>query len=209
FADLALVDPNREVDVGDPDVRSRVIAEPIGVCSLITPWNFPLLQTSWKVAPALAAGNTFVLKPAELTPSTAIWLIRALADEGLPPGVANLLTAAGATVGPTLTGSVDVDVVSFTGGLVTGRAVMASAAATVKRVSLELGGKTPNIVFADADLDAAIDNALTAVFLDSGQVCSAGARLLVEESIADRVVPELVRRTRDIRVGLPDDPLAE
>lgn len=209
FADLALVDPNRSVDVGQADIRSRVVAEPVGVCSLITPWNYPLLQTSWKVAPALAAGNTFVLKPAELTPSTAIWLIQALAEEGLPRGVANLVLGAGSVVGPTLTGSIDVDLVSFTGGLVTGRAVMASAAETVKRVSLELGGKNPNIVFADADLDAAIDNALTAVFLDSGQVCSAGARLLLEESIAGQVVPELVRRARNIRLGLPDDPLAE
>ena len=192
-----------------PDVVSRVVHEPVGVCSLITPWNFPLLQTSWKVAPALAAGNTFVLKPSELTPSTAIWLCRTLAEEGLPDGVANLVLGAGDRVGPTLTEAPEVDLVSFTGGLVTGRRVMASAAATVKNVALELGGKNPNIVFADADLETALDMALTAVFLDSGQVCSAGSRLIVEDSIHDEFVDELVRRAGRIRLGGPFDESAE
>ena len=209
FADLAAADAGRVVDTGKPDVASRVVHEPVGVCSLITPWNYPLLQTSWKVAPALAAGNTFVLKPSELTPHTAVWLVRVLEEEGLPPGVANLVLGSGATVGPTLTGHDDVDLVSFTGGLVTGRAIMASAAPTVKRVALELGGKNPNVVFADADLPAAIDNALTAVFLDSGQVCSAGARLVVEESIHDEVVDAIVARARQIRLGGPFDEHAE
>ncbi len=192
-----------------PDVVSRVVHEPIGVCSLITPWNYPLLQTSWKVAPCLAAGNTFVLKPSELTPSTAIWLMRALSDVGLPDGVANLVLGAGDRVGPTLTEAPEVDLVSFTGGVVTGRRMMVAAAPTVKKVALELGGKNPNVVFADADLDAAIDNALTAVFLDSGQVCSAGARLVVEDTVHDRVVDELVRRAGRIRLGGPFDDDAE
>ncbi|WP_107771184.1 aldehyde dehydrogenase family protein [Nocardioides sediminis] len=209
FADLAAADAGRVVDTGMADVSSRVMHEPVGVCSLITPWNYPLLQTSWKVAPALAAGNTFVLKPAELTPHTSIWLMRALTEEGLPQGVANLVLGAGATVGPTLTGHEDVDLVSFTGGLVTGRAIMAAAAPTVKRIALELGGKNPNVVFADADLPAAIDNALTAVFLDSGQVCSAGARLVVEESVHDEVVDAIVARARQIRLGGPFDDDAE
>lgn len=209
FAALAQADAGRLVDTGNPDVRSRVAYEPIGVCSLITPWNFPLLQTSWKVAPALAAGCTFVLKPSELTPSTAIWLVRTLADLGLPDGVANLVLGAGDRVGPTLTEAPEVDLVSFTGGLVTGRRIMASASATVKKVALELGGKNPNIVFADADWDAAVDNALTAVFLDSGQVCSAGTRLVVEDSIHDRFVDELVERAAAIRLGGPDDEGAE
>lgn len=209
FASLAQSEAGRVVDPGMPHVRSRVVHEPVGVCSLITPWNYPLLQTSWKVAPALAAGNTFVLKPSELTPSTAMWLMDALSEVGLPDGVANLVTGAGDRVGPTLTEAPEVDLVSFTGGLVTGRRIMASAAETVKRVSLELGGKNPNIVFADADLDAAVDNALTAVFLDSGQVCSAGARLVVEDSVHDQVVDELVRRARDIRLGGPFDGEAE
>lgn len=209
FASLAQADAGRVVDTGVPDVASRVVHEPVGVCALITPWNYPLLQTSWKVAPALAAGNTFVLKPSELTPSTAMWLMQALVEVGLPDGVANLVLGAGDRVGPTLTEAPEVDLVSFTGGVVTGRRIMAAAAPTVKRVALELGGKNPNIVFADADLDAAIDNALTAVFLDSGQVCSAGARLVVEDSVHDEVVDELVRRARDIRLGGPFDPEAE
>ncbi len=209
FAGLAQAEAGRVVDAGQRHIRSRIVHEPVGVCVLITPWNYPLLQTSWKVAPALAAGNTFVLKPSELTPSTSLWLMRALAEEGLPAGVANLILGAGAEVGPTLTESPDVDLVSFTGGLVTGRSIMASAAGTVKRIALELGGKNPNVIFADADLDAAIDNALTAIFLDSGQVCSAGSRLIVEESIHDRVVEELVRRAREIRLGCPFDPDAE
>lgn len=209
FADLAAADAGRVVDTGQADVSSRIVHEPVGVCSLITPWNYPLLQTSWKVAPALAAGNTFVLKPSELTPHTSIWLMRVLTEEGLPPGAANLVLGAGAAVGPTLTSHEDVDLVSFTGGVVTGRAIMAAAALTVKRIALELGGKNPNVVFADADLPAAVDNALTAVFLDSGQVCSAGARLVVEESVHDEVVDAIVARARQIRLGGPFDEDAE
>ena len=209
FADVATADPGRVVDTGLPDVASRVVHEPVGVCALITPWNYPLLQTSWKVAPCLAAGNTFVLKPSELTPSTAMWLMRALAEEGLPDGVANLVLGAGATAGAPLVDDPAVDLVSFTGGLETGRRIMAAAAATVKRVALELGGKNPNVVFADADLPAAIDNALTAVFLDSGQVCSAGARLIVEASVHDQVVDALVARAGGIRLGGPFDDAAE
>ena len=209
YAGLAQGDAGRVVDTGMADVVSKVVHEPVGVCSLITPWNFPLLQTSWKVAPCLAAGNTFVLKPSELTPSTAIWLMRALTDVGLPDGVANLVLGAGDRVGPTLTEAPEVDLVSFTGGLVTGRRIMAAAAPTVKKVALELGGKNPNVVFADADREAALDMALTAIFLDSGQVCSAGARLIVEDSIHDEFVDELVRRTERIRLGGPFDADAE
>ena len=209
FADLATADAGRVVDTGMPAVSSRVVHEPVGVCALITPWNYPLLQTAWKVAPCLVAGNTFVLKPSELTPSTAMWLMRALSDVGLPDGVANLVLGAGAAAGAPLVDDPQVDLVSFTGGLQTGRAIMASAAATVKRVALELGGKNPNVVFADADLPAAIDNALTAVFLDSGQVCSAGARLIVEASVHDQVVDALVERAQHIRLGGPFDEEAE
>ncbi len=209
YAKLAAEDDDRDIDVDRPDVESRVVHEPVGVCGLITPWNYPLLQTSWKVAPALAAGNTFVLKPSELTPSTAILLMRELEAAGLPAGVANLVLGTGPNVGALLSSHPDVDLVSFTGGLVTGRLIMASAAPTVKRVALELGGKNPNIVFADADWDAALDMALTAVFLHSGQVCSAGARLLIEESIHDAFVDEVVRRAQEIRLGGPFDKAAE
>lgn len=209
FAGLANAESGRVVDTGRADVVSRVVHEPVGVCSLITPWNYPLLQTAWKVAPAIAAGNTFVLKPSELTPSTAIWLMGALTEAGLPAGVANLILGAGARVGAPLTGHSDVDLVSFTGGLVTGRSIMAAAAPTVKKIALELGGKNPNIVFADADRETALDFAMTAVFLHSGQVCSAGARLLVEASIHDEFVNELVRRAELIRIGGPFDETAE
>ncbi len=193
----------RVVETGDAGIVSRIAYEPVGVCGLITPWNYPLLQASWKVAPALAAGNTFVIKPSELTPSTTILLMRYLQEAGLPDGVGNLVLGAGPEAGAPLSEHPDVDLVSFTGGLLTGRRVMAAAAATVKKVALELGGKNPNVVFADADLDAALDNALTAVFLHSGQVCSAGARLIVEESVHDDFVDALVARAQAIRLGGP------
>ncbi|MDQ3105586.1 MAG: aldehyde dehydrogenase family protein [Actinomycetota bacterium] len=209
YGGLADSDAGRVVDTGQPDVVSRIVHEPLGVCALITPWNYPLLQTSWKVAPCLAAGNTFVLKPSELTPSSALWLMRLLAVAGLPDGAANLVLGAGADTGAVLAEHPAVDLVSFTGGLVTGRQVMAAAAATVKKVALELGGKNPNIVFADADRETALDMALTAVFLHSGQVCSAGARLVVDASIHDEFVDELVRRAQTIRLGGPFDDKAE
>ncbi|WP_091556733.1 aldehyde dehydrogenase family protein [Micromonospora pattaloongensis] len=209
YGGIAGTDGGRVVDTGRADAISRVVHEPVGVCGLITPWNYPLLQTAWKVAPALAAGNTFVLKPSELTPSTAILLMRLLQEAGLPDGVANLVLGAGPEVGAPLAEHPDVDLVSFTGGLATGRGVMAAAAGTVKRVALELGGKNPNVVFADADFDAAVDFALTAVFLHSGQVCSAGARLVVQETLHDAFVDALVDRAGRIRLGGPFDPEAE
>ncbi len=209
FGKLAANDAGRIVDAGNADVLSRIEYEPVGVCALITPWNYPLLQAAWKIAPALAAGNTFVLKPAELTPHTAILMMDVLDELGLPAGVANLVLGAGATAGGPLSTHEDVDMISFTGGLVTGRLLAANAAATVKKVALELGGKNPNVIFADADFDAAVDNALNAAFVHSGQVCSAGARLVVEESIAERFVDELVRRAEGIRLGGPLDENAE
>ncbi|WP_405814911.1 aldehyde dehydrogenase family protein [Streptomyces sp. NBC_01390] len=209
FGRLAASETGRVIDTGSPDVDSRVVYEPVGVCALITPWNYPLLQTAWKVAPALAAGNTFVLKPSELTPHTAIHLMRLLEEAGLPAGVANLVLGAGPEAGAPLGDHPDVDLLSFTGGLQTGRRLMAAAAGTVKKVALELGGKNPNIVFADADFDTAVDMALTAVFLHSGQVCSAGARLLVQDSLHDRFVDEVVRRAQLIRLGGPFDEEAQ
>ncbi|MET1037457.1 MAG: aldehyde dehydrogenase family protein [Aeromicrobium sp.] len=209
YASLAAAESGRVVDTGRATVVSRIVHEPVGVCALISPWNYPLLQTSWKVAPALAAGNTFVLKPSELSPSTSILLMATLTEAGVPAGVANLVLGAGAEAGAPLTDHPGVDLVSFTGGLSTGRRIMAAAAGTVKKIALELGGKNPNIVFADADLEIALDNALTAVFLHSGQVCSAGARLVVEESIAADFVAELVSRAQRIRLGGPFDEDAE
>ncbi|GGT51365.1 betaine-aldehyde dehydrogenase [Streptomyces kurssanovii] len=201
YAGQAEADSGRVVDAGDPTIRSRVVHEPVGVCALITPWNYPLLQASWKVAPALAAGNTMVLKPSEITPLTTVRMVELIEEAGAPAGVVNLVLGAGATAGAPLVESPDVDLVSFTGGLSTGQMIMRTAADTVKNVALELGGKNPNIVFADADVEAAIDHALTAVFFHAGQVCSAGTRLIVEDSLHDAFVAELVARTERIRLG--------
>jgi betaine-aldehyde dehydrogenase len=209
YGHVAAEESGRVVDTGKAGVVSRIVHEPVGVCALVTPWNYPLLQVSWKVAPCLAAGNTFVLKPSELTPHTAIHLVRLLAEAGLPAGVANLVLGAGPSAGALLSEDPRVDLVSFTGGLATGKQIMSAAAGTVKRVALELGGKNPNIVFADADLEVALDLALTAVFLHSGQVCSAGARLVVEDSIHDEFVDALVDRAQQIRLGGPFDEKAE
>ncbi|MFE2427034.1 aldehyde dehydrogenase family protein [Streptomyces sp. NPDC059373] len=209
YGGIAGTSAGRVIDTGRDDAISRVVYEPIGVCGLITPWNYPLLQTSWKVAPALAAGNTIVLKPSELTPSTSILLMRALEEAGLPAGAANLVLGTGPEVGAPFSEHPAVDMVSFTGGLETGKRIMATAAASVKKVALELGGKNPNVIFADADFETAVDFALTAVFLHSGQVCSAGARLIVEDSLHDAFVDEVVRRAGTIRLGGPFDAEAE
>jgi betaine-aldehyde dehydrogenase len=201
YADLADKDAGRLVDTGRPEVLSRVQHEPVGVCVLITPWNYPLLQLSWKVAPALAAGNTCVIKPSEVTPLSSVLLVRLLEEAGVPPGVVNILLGDGPSVGAPLTEHDDVDMVSFTGGLATGQAIIRASAATVKRVAVELGGKNPNVVFADTDFEVAADNVLTAVFLHSGQVCSAGARLIVQNGLADDLVAEVGRRAELIRLG--------
>ncbi|MFJ3921468.1 aldehyde dehydrogenase family protein [Streptomyces sp. NPDC090022] len=207
FADLVLGEgAGRVVDAGTTSVHSVVVHEPVGVCALITPWNYPLLQASWKIAPALAAGNTFVVKPSEITPLTTVELIRLLTEAGLPAGVANLVTGPGHTVGARLAEHPDVDLVSFTGGLSSGVRVAQAAAPGVKKVALELGGKNPNVVFADAcetaaGFDTAVDQALNAAFMHSGQVCSAGSRLIVEESVRERFVAELSRRAGRIRLG--------
>ncbi|MFG3504556.1 aldehyde dehydrogenase family protein [Streptomyces sp. NPDC047821] len=207
FADLVMNESGgRVVDAGSPDIHSVVVHEPVGVCALITPWNYPLLQASWKIAPALAAGNTFVIKPSEITPLTTVALIRLLTEAGLPAGVANLVTGPGDPVGARMSEHPDVDLVSFTGGLLSGTKVMRAAADSVKKVALELGGKNPNVVFADAcatdeGFDTAVDQALNAAFIHSGQVCSAGSRLIVEESLRERFVAELARRAEKIRIG--------
>ncbi|MGC9377982.1 aldehyde dehydrogenase family protein [Streptomyces sp. MH13] len=208
FAEIADKDGGRVVDVG-PDVLSRVTYHPIGVCALIAPWNYPLLQASWKVAPALAAGNTFVLKPSETTPLSTIHMIRLIAEAGAPPGVANLVLGPGGTVGAAMSAHPEVDLVSFTGGLATGRRIMEACAPGVKNLALELGGKNPNVVFADCDFDAAVDHALEASFLHSGQVCSAGSRLLVEDSLHDRFVERLATRAQAIRLGSGLEPSTE
>ncbi len=209
FAALGAKEHARSVDVGIDHVTSRIVREPLGVASLIGPWNYPLLQIAWKVAPALVAGCSFIVKPSELTPQSAIALMHIIDEAGTPKGVANLILGPGSVVGTPLINDARVDLVSFTGGLNTGQTIMKAAATTIKKLALELGGKNPHIIFADADLDSAIDNAVTAAFLHSGQVCSAGTRLILERSIHDRVVKEIVRRAGQIRLGGPDDLSAE
>jgi betaine-aldehyde dehydrogenase len=209
FAALGAKEHERNVDVGLAHVTSRIVHEPLGVASLIGPWNYPLLQIAWKVAPALVAGCSFIVKPSELTPQSAIALMKIIEEAGTPKGVANFILGPGSVVGTPLINDPRVDLVSFTGGLSTGQTIMTAAAKTIKKLALELGGKNPHIIFADADIDVAIDNAVTAAFLHSGQVCSAGTRLLVERSIHDRVVTEIVRRAAQIRLGGPDDLTAE
>ncbi|HLQ73387.1 MAG TPA: betaine-aldehyde dehydrogenase [Bacillota bacterium] len=201
YADIADKDGGELIDSPIPNTMSRVVYEPVGVCTQITPWNYPLLQASWKLAPALVAGNTLVMKPSEITPLTTIKVFELMEEAGVPSGVANLVLGAGHTVGSVLSESEDVDLVSFTGGLETGKKVMQAATSNVKHVALELGGKNPNIIFADADLDIAVDGALNGVFFHAGQVCSAGTRLIVEESIHDAFVEMLIKRVKNIRLG--------
>ncbi|MEV6068978.1 aldehyde dehydrogenase family protein [Nocardia sp. NPDC052001] len=209
YANLASTQADRVIDTGNPAVISRVVREPVGVCALIAPWNYPLLQMSWKIAPALAAGCTMVAKPSEVTPLSTIALVHLIDRAGVPPGVVNLIQSSGATVGSALTDTPDVDLISFTGGAQTGATIARTAAAHITRVALELGGKNPHIIFPDADFDSAVDAVLTGVFLHSGQVCSAGTRLIVHESIADRFVAELARRAERIRIGPGLDPASE
>ena len=180
---------------------SFIVREPIGVCAQIIPWNYPLLMAAWKLAPALAAGNTCVLKPSELTPLTALELGKLIVECGFPAGVVNIVTGPGAGCGEELAESPRVDKIAFTGGTATGRKVMTAAASNIKKVSLELGGKNPNIVFADADFEAAVDGALFAAFANQGEVCSAGSRLLVERSLHDRFVEAMLAKIPHIKLG--------
>ncbi|MCH1625775.1 aldehyde dehydrogenase family protein [Fredinandcohnia sp. SECRCQ15] len=208
YAGLVTKPDGQTYHVGDP-MQAMVIREPVGVCGLIVPWNYPLLMGVWKIAPALAAGNTIVFKPSEVTPVTSIKLFEIIQEVGIPAGVANMVMGSGATVGNEIAESQKVDKISFTGGTATGRSIMKAAAGNIKKISLELGGKSPNIVFADADFETAVDYALFGIFSNAGQVCSAGSRLLLEESIHDKFIESLVERAKKIRVGAGDDPNTE
>ncbi|MGE7601665.1 aldehyde dehydrogenase family protein [Peribacillus sp. NPDC097675] len=200
YAGLATKPKGQTFDVPE-DMQSMVVREPVGVVGQIIPWNYPLVMAVQKIAPAIAAGCTIVIKPAENTPLTLIRLFEIINECGFPPGVVNLVLGPGATVGAEIARNPNVDKVAFTGGTETGIRIMKSAAETIKKVGLELGGKSPNIVFADADFETAVDHALYAIFANQGQVCSAGSRLLLEKSIYDKFVPELVRRAQEIKVG--------
>ncbi len=191
---------------GGVDVTFR---EPLGVVGLIVPWNFPLNISSWKLGPALACGNTVVLKPAELTPMSALRLAELVLEAGIPEGVVNVLVGKGSVVGSRLVEHPDVAKIGFTGSTEVGRTVMKGAAETIKRVTLELGGKSANVVFADADLERAAATAPYAVFDNAGQDCCARSRILVERSAYDRFVELLIEATRGVKVGDPDDDATE
>jgi aldehyde dehydrogenase (NAD+) len=182
------------------------LREPLGVVGQIIPWNFPILLAAWKVAPALAAGNTIVLKPAEQTPLSALRLAQVAEEAGLPPGVLNVVTGFGPTAGVALVDHPGVDKVAFTGSTPVGQEIMRRAASTLKRVTLELGGKSPNIVFADADLDQAVRGASNGIFYNKGEVCTAGSRLFVEDSLHDAFLDRLVAFTAKLQQGDPLDP---
>jgi acyl-CoA reductase-like NAD-dependent aldehyde dehydrogenase len=185
--------------------QAFTVREPLGVVGLIVPWNFPLAIASWKLAPALAAGNTVVLKPAELTPLTALRFASIALDAGIPEGVVNVVVGPGSVCGRRLVEHPDVAKIAFTGSTEVGRSIAAGAAATVKRVTLELGGKSPNLVFADADLEAAAAAAPMAVFGNAGQDCCARSRILVQRSVLDRFMDALEDAVESIRVGDPLD----
>jgi len=201
YAGLADKDEGEVIASPVPDSTSMVVREPVGVCGQISPWNYPLLQAAWKLAPALAAGCTVVMKPSEITPLTTIKVTELCQEAGFPEGVVNLVLGPGATVGAELAESHAVDLISFTGGIETGKTIMRAAAANVKKVALELGGKNPNIIFDDADFDSALDYILNGVFFHAGQICSAGARVLLQDGIHDRMVDALAGRMAKIRIG--------
>jgi betaine-aldehyde dehydrogenase len=179
------------------------VREPYGVCGQIIPWNFPMLMAAWKLGPALATGNTIVLKPASATPITALLLGEILHEAGIPEGVVNVLTGPGATIGAAISEHSDVDKIAFTGETETGREIIRSSAGTIKKVSLELGGKSPNIVFPDADLDEAVNGSLFAIFTNAGQRCTARTRLFLHESVHDRFMAEFLEKAGRIRIGNP------
>jgi aldehyde dehydrogenase (NAD+) len=196
---------NGQVIPARPDALTYTVREPMGVVGAIIPWNFPLMIGMWKIAPALACGCTVVLKPAELTPLTALKIGELALAAGFPPGVLNVVPGFGKTAGAALVDHPDVDKITFTGSPVVGRQILRGAAGNLKRVTLELGGKSANIIFPDADIDAAVKAAGSGIFFNTGQVCSAGSRILAHEDIYDDVVERLVNRAKGVRVGNPRD----
>src|SRR5579863_2801723 len=208
YAGLATKPHGQTFDVPAPS-QTFTVREPIGVCGQIVPWNYPLLMAVWKLARALAAGNVCVIKPAELTPLSTIRLATIFEQLEFPPGVVNVVLGPGVTTGHAIAASMLVDKIAFTGGTKTGRSIMQAATSNLKKISLELGGKSPNVVFADADFDTAIDYALFGIFANAGQVCSAGSRLILQRSLHDRFLERLVERANKIRVGDGFDPRSE
>ncbi|WP_289137982.1 aldehyde dehydrogenase family protein [uncultured Brevibacillus sp.] len=185
------------------------LREPIGVIGAIVPWNFPLMLAMWKLAPALAAGNTIVIKPAEQTPISMLELAKVFQEAGIPDGVINVVPGYGAVAGDALAAHPDVDKIAFTGSTATGRLIMQAASKHLKPVSLELGGKSPNIVFADAELEDAVNGALFGIYFAQGQVCAAGSRLFVQDSVYDQFLDAFSKKAQTIRVGNPLDPMTQ
>ncbi|EGQ3762911.1 betaine-aldehyde dehydrogenase [Staphylococcus pseudintermedius] len=201
FASLADKDGGELINSPIENTESKVVKEPIGVVTQITPWNYPLLQASWKIAPALATGCSLVMKPSEITPLTTIRVFELMEEVGFPKGVINLVLGAGSEIGDVLSSHPEVDLVSFTGGIKTGKHIMKKAADHVTNIALELGGKNPNIIFDDADFDLAVDQALNGGFFHAGQVCSAGSRIIVHNSIKDKFEKALIDAVKKIRLG--------
>jgi acyl-CoA reductase-like NAD-dependent aldehyde dehydrogenase len=195
-----------ETNPSDPAMFNFTLREPVGVCGQIIPWNFPLLMATWKVAPALACGNTVVLKPAEQTPLTALRLGELLLEAGVPEGVVNIVTGFGPTAGGALAAHPDVDKVAFTGSTEVGKEILKASAGNLKRVSLELGGKSPNIIFPDADAQSAVFGSMMGIFLTQGQVCCAGSRIFVQEGMYDQFTDSLAQMAQTLKLGDPFDP---
>ena len=208
FAGIADKHEGRVIPV-DPGFLNYVSRVPVGVVGLVVPWNFPLMFTSWKMGPALAAGNTLVLKPAELTPLSTMRVAELAAQVGFPAGVINVVPGFGATAGQALAEHMDVDKIGFTGSTATGRRIVQASSGNLKRVQLELGGKGANIVWDDANLDAAVNGSAFAIFHNQGQACIAGSRIILHEKIADRFLEKFIALTKSIRLGDPRDPNTE
>ncbi|GLY17450.1 aldehyde dehydrogenase [Kineosporia sp. NBRC 101677] len=209
FAGLADKLEGRTPPPANPNYFCYTRREPVGVVAAITPWNSPLLLLTWKLAPLLAAGNTCVAKPSEHAPASTVAFAEILHEAGLPAGVLNVVTAGDRSAGATLAGHTGIDKVAFTGSTATGARIAQAAGANINRVTLELGGKSPQIVFPDADLDAATNGLVAGVFAATGQTCMAGSRLIVHESVQDALLEKVIRRARSIRLGDPTDPDTE
>src|SRR5205823_4171690 len=201
FAELAARETDEVPLPRSPGSMNYLRYEPMGVCAAITPWNFPIQMAAWKIAPAIAAGNTVVIKPASYTPLTTIEIGRLCLEAGIPEGVVNVLSGPGAAAGESLVASPQVDKVAFTGSTEVGRRIMQLASDHVTKCTLELGGKSASIVLDDADLDYAVDGALWGIFFHAGQVCSAGSRLFLHQAIHHEFLAELVKRAEEFRVG--------
>ncbi|HSP13788.1 MAG TPA: aldehyde dehydrogenase [Thermoanaerobaculia bacterium] len=209
FFATAILHYATQAHVTDSSALNYTLRQPHGVAGLISPWNLPLYLLSWKIAPAIAAGNTCVAKPSELTPLTANRLAELSLEAGIPPGVINIVHGYGQKAGRALTAHADVPVISFTGGTVTGAAIAANAAPRFKKLSLELGGKNPNVIFADADLDQAVATSIQSSFANQGEICLCGSRIFVERSIHDQFMERFVAAAKKLRIGDPADESTE